>query len=34
VGPVVDDGLIVACTERRTSEEIDRLAKALEEVLA
>jgi glycine dehydrogenase subunit 1 len=34
VGPVVDGGLIVACTERRTSEEIDRLAKALEEVLA
>jgi glycine dehydrogenase subunit 1 len=34
VGPVIDDGLIVACTERRTSEEIDRLAKALEEVLA
>jgi glycine dehydrogenase subunit 1 len=33
VGPVVDGGLIVACTERRTSEEIDRLAKSLEEVL-
>jgi glycine dehydrogenase subunit 1 len=34
VGPVIDDGLIVACTERRTGEEIDGLAKALEEVLA
>jgi glycine cleavage system P protein (glycine dehydrogenase) subunit 1 len=34
VGPVIHDGLIVACTERRTGEEIDRLAKALEEVLA
>jgi glycine dehydrogenase subunit 1 len=34
VGPVVDGGLIVACTERRTSEEIDGLGKALEEVLA
>jgi glycine dehydrogenase subunit 1 len=34
VGPVVHEGLIVACTERRTGEEIDRLAKALEEVLA
>lgn len=33
VGPVIHDGLIVACTERRTGEEIDRLAKALEEVL-
>jgi glycine dehydrogenase subunit 1 len=34
VGPVADDSLIVACTERRTAEEIDRLAKALEEVLS
>jgi glycine dehydrogenase subunit 1 len=34
VGPVIHEGLIVACTERRTVEEIDRLAKALEEVLA
>jgi glycine dehydrogenase subunit 1 len=33
VGPVIHGGLIVACTERRTGEEIDRLAKALEEVL-
>jgi glycine dehydrogenase subunit 1 len=35
VGPVLDDGgLIVACTERRTREEIDALAEALGEVLA
>jgi glycine dehydrogenase subunit 1 len=33
VGPVIHGGLNVACTERRTVEEIDRLAKALEEVL-
>jgi glycine dehydrogenase subunit 1 len=31
VGPVVEGGLIVAVTERRTREEIDRLVKAFEE---
>ena len=34
VGPVIDDSLVVACTERRTKAEIDGLAKALSEVLA
>jgi glycine dehydrogenase subunit 1 len=35
VGPVLDDGsLVVACTERRTREEIDGLAAALGEVMA
>ncbi|HVM11055.1 MAG TPA: aminomethyl-transferring glycine dehydrogenase subunit GcvPA [Actinomycetota bacterium] len=34
VGPVVDDSLLVACTERRTRGEIDGLAEALGEVLA
>jgi glycine dehydrogenase subunit 1 len=33
VGPVVDGGLIVACTERRTREQIDALAEALAEVV-
>jgi glycine dehydrogenase subunit 1 len=33
VGPVLDGSLMVACTERRTREEIDGLARALEEVL-
>jgi glycine dehydrogenase subunit 1 len=34
VGPVVgDEGLLIAATERRTREEIDRLAKALGEAL-
>jgi len=33
VGPVMDDALLVACTERRTREEIDGLAEALGEVL-
>jgi glycine dehydrogenase subunit 1 len=31
VGPVVDDGLLVSVTERRSREEIDRLVKAFEE---
>ncbi|HYH27414.1 MAG TPA: glycine dehydrogenase, partial [Actinomycetota bacterium] len=34
VGPVVDGALLVACTERRTREDIDGLAEALGEVLA
>jgi glycine dehydrogenase subunit 1 len=33
VGPVVDGGLIVACTERRTREQIEALAMALAEVV-
>ncbi|HEX2030720.1 MAG TPA: aminomethyl-transferring glycine dehydrogenase subunit GcvPA [Actinomycetota bacterium] len=33
VGPVVHDSLLVACTERRTREEIDGLAEALAGVL-
>jgi glycine dehydrogenase subunit 1 len=33
VGPVIDGSLIVACTERRTKEEIDGLAKAMAEVI-
>ncbi len=33
VGPVADGSLLVACTERRTREEIDRLAEALAGVL-
>jgi glycine dehydrogenase subunit 1 len=33
VGPVVDGGLLVACTERRTREQIDALAEALGEVV-
>ena len=33
VGPVLDDALIVACTERRTRAEIDGLAQALTEVV-
>jgi glycine dehydrogenase subunit 1 len=33
VGPVWDGALIVACTERRTREEIDALAEALREVI-
>jgi glycine dehydrogenase subunit 1 len=33
VGPVVDGSLIVACTERRTREQIDALAEALAEVV-
>jgi glycine dehydrogenase subunit 1 len=32
VGPVVEDTLLVAVTERRTRDEIDALAKAFEEV--
>jgi glycine dehydrogenase subunit 1 len=32
VGPVIDRSLLVACTERRTREEIDGLAEALAEV--
>ena len=34
VGPVVDGALIVACTERRTRDEVDGLAGAMGEVLA
>ena len=34
VGPVIDDSLIVACTERRTKEQIDGLADAMAEVMA
>jgi glycine dehydrogenase subunit 1 len=34
VGPVVEDGLLVSVTERRTREEIDRLVKAFEEALS
>ena len=34
VGPVVDGGLIVSVTERRTRAEIDELVKAFEEVLS
>jgi glycine dehydrogenase subunit 1 len=34
VGPVLEDGLLVSVTERRTREEIDRLVKAFEEALA
>ena len=33
VGPVVDGSLLVACTERRTREEIDALVDALKEAL-
>jgi glycine dehydrogenase subunit 1 len=33
VGPVMADSLIVACTERRTSKEIDGLAAAVREAL-
>ena len=33
VGPVLGDSLIVACTERRTSKEIDGLAGAVREVM-
>jgi len=33
VGPVVDGSLLVACTERRTRQEIDGLAEALGEVI-
>ncbi|MGH2678588.1 MAG: aminomethyl-transferring glycine dehydrogenase subunit GcvPA [Actinomycetota bacterium] len=33
VGPVIDGRLLVACTERRTREEIDALAEAFGEVL-
>jgi glycine dehydrogenase subunit 1 len=33
VGPVIDGRLLVACTERRTREEIDALAEAVGEVL-
>jgi glycine dehydrogenase subunit 1 len=33
VGPVIDGSLLVACTERRTREEIDALADAVGEVL-
>jgi glycine dehydrogenase subunit 1 len=33
VGPVSDGGLIVACTERRTPEQIDGLADAVAEVI-
>jgi glycine dehydrogenase subunit 1 len=33
VGPVIDESLIVACTERRTRAEIDALAEAVEEVM-
>jgi glycine dehydrogenase subunit 1 len=33
LGPVVDGSLLVACTERRTREEIDSLTDALEEAL-
>jgi glycine dehydrogenase subunit 1 len=34
VGPVVEDGLLVSVTERRSREEIDRLVKAFEEAVA
>jgi glycine cleavage system P protein (glycine dehydrogenase) subunit 1 len=34
VGPLIDDSLVVACTERRTKDEIDGLANAMSEVLA
>jgi glycine dehydrogenase subunit 1 len=34
VGPAIDRALIVACTERRTKDEIDRLADAVGEVVA
>ena len=34
VGPVVEGGLIVSVTERRTRPEIDELVKAFEEVLS
>jgi glycine dehydrogenase subunit 1 len=33
VGPLVDGGVVVAVTERRTRQEIDELVKAFEEVL-
>ena len=33
VGPVIEGSLLVACTERRTKEEIDGLAQAMGEVL-
>lgn len=33
VGPVVDGSLLVACTERRTRDEIDALAEAMKESL-
>jgi glycine dehydrogenase subunit 1 len=34
VGPVLEGSLLIACTERRTREEIDGLAQAMGEVLA
>ena len=34
VGPVIDGGLLVAVTERRTREEIDRFVKAFEEAVS
>ena len=34
VGPVIDGSLVVACTERRTKDEIDGLAQAMRDVLA
>ncbi|HEX9824106.1 MAG TPA: aminomethyl-transferring glycine dehydrogenase subunit GcvPA [Actinomycetota bacterium] len=33
VGPVVGESLLVACTERRTRDEIDRLAEAMDKVV-
>ena len=33
VGPVVEDGLVVACTERRTRRDVDGLADTLAEVM-
>ena len=33
VGPVVGESLLVACTERRTRDEIDRLAEAVDKVV-
>jgi glycine dehydrogenase subunit 1 len=33
VGPVLGESLIVACTERRTRDEIDRLAEAVDKVV-
>ncbi len=34
VGPVIGESLVIACTERRTRDEIDRLGEAVGEVLA
>jgi glycine cleavage system pyridoxal-binding protein P len=34
VGPVLQEGLLVSVTERRTRQEIDELVKAFEEVLS